>query len=70
LSTPSPPDHCHIRSHAAGASANQLGLEPEALNLEGKLNWDCSLVKVHSAVATGSLPKMPLHEPYDWPPAE
>ena len=40
--------------------------------LTRKVSWDCSLSKVHSATPPGivSLPKMPIHPPYPWPPAE
>ena len=66
-----PPDHCHSRSQAAGALANHCALESEAENPDGNFSWDCSLVKVHSGVLLScSPPKMPIHEPYESPPAE
>src|SRR3984893_2213355 len=71
LSTPSPPDHCHSRSQAAGSLENHCALAWEPENPDGKFSCACSLVKVHSAVLLSfSLPKIPAHEPYQLPPEE
>src|ERR1700722_1468526 len=69
--TPSPPDHCHSRSQAAGSLENHCALAWEPENPDGKSSCACSLVKVHSAGwLSFSLPKIPFHEPYQLPPEE
>src|ERR1700688_1402867 len=71
LRTPSPPDHCHSRSQAAGSLENHCALAWEPENPDGKSSCACSSVKVHSAALLSfSLPKIPVHEPYQLPPEE
>src|ERR1700693_678903 len=60
LRTPSPPDHCHSRSQAAGSLENHCALAWEPENPDGKSSCACSLVKVHSrGVAELLMPEDP-----------